>query len=197
VEFAYNQATHSTTTVSHFQVVYGFNPRTPIDLLPLPTTERTHSDASACAEFIHKLHETTKANIEKKIEKYRIAGSEGRKDIKLELGDLVWLHLRNDRFPELCNSKLMPRASGPYNVIEKINDNACKLELPPKSEVSPSFNILDLKPYLGEEDDLELRMTLIQEGEDDEDITPLDAQDDPRLDIQGLITRARARQLNL
>ena len=30
-----------------------------------------------------------------------------------------------------------------------------------------------------------------------EDITPLDAQDDPPLDIQGPITRARARQLNL
>ena len=198
VEFAYNRATHSTTKVSPFQVVYGFNPCAPIDLLPLPTTERTHSDASARAEFIHKLHETTKANIEKMNEKlYRIAGSEGRKEIKLEPGDLVWLHLRKDRFPELRKSKLMPRAAGPYKVTEKINDNAYKLELPPEFGVSPSFNISDLKPYLGEEDDLESRMTPIQEVEDDEDITPLDVQDDPPLDIQGPITRARARQLNL
>jgi len=130
VEFAYNRATHSTTKVSPFQVVYGFNPRAPIDLLPLPTTERIHSDASACAEFIHKLHKTTKANIEKMNEKYKIAGSEGRKEIKLEPGDLVWLHLRKDRFLELRKSKLMPRADGPYKVIEKINDNAYKLELP-------------------------------------------------------------------
>jgi len=42
-----------------------------------------------------------------------------------------------------------------------------------------------------------LRTTPIQEREDDEDITPLDAQDDPPLDIQGPITRACARQLNL
>jgi hypothetical protein len=34
VEFAYNRATHSTTKVSPFQVVYGFNPRAPIDILP-------------------------------------------------------------------------------------------------------------------------------------------------------------------
>jgi hypothetical protein len=40
-------------------------------------------------------------------------------------------------------------------------------------------------------------MTPIQEGEDDEDITPLDAHNTPTLDIQGPITRARARQLNL
>ena len=78
------------------------------------------------------------------MKKYRIAGSKGRKEIKLELGDLVWLHLRKDRFPELCKSKLMPKAVGPYKIIEKINDNAYKLELPPEFVVSPSFNIADL-----------------------------------------------------
>ena len=52
-------------------------------------------------------------------EKYRIAGSKGRKEIKLEPGDLVWLHLRKDRFPELHKSKLMPRAASPYKIIEK------------------------------------------------------------------------------
>jgi hypothetical protein len=67
----------------------------------------------------------------------------------------------------------MPRAAGPFKVLEKINDNAYKLELPPEFGVSPTFNISDLKPYLGEEDELELRMTPIQEGEDDEDISPL------------------------
>ena len=56
----------------------------------------------------------------------------------------------------------MPRAAGPYKIIEKINDNAYKLELPPEFGVSPTFNIIDLKPYLGEEDELELRMTQFQ-----------------------------------
>ena len=89
MEFAYNRAKHSTTKLSPFQVVYGFNLRAPIDILPLPTTERTHNDARERAEFIRKLHETTKANIEKMNEKYRIAGSEGRKEVKLELSDFV------------------------------------------------------------------------------------------------------------
>ena len=79
--------------------------------MPLPTTERTHSDGRERANFIRKLHETTKANIESMNEKYRITGSKGRKEIKLEPGDLVWLHLRNDRFPKLHKSKLMPRAA--------------------------------------------------------------------------------------
>jgi hypothetical protein len=92
----------------------------------------------------------------------------------------------------LKNFKLIPRVDVPFKIIEKINDNAYKLELPPEFGVSPTFNISDLKPYLGEEDTLESRMTPIQEGEDDEDITHLDAHNISPLDIQDPITRARA-----
>jgi hypothetical protein len=109
----------------------------------------------------------------------------------------VWLHLRKDRFSDLRKSKLMPRAARPYKILEKINDNAYKLELPPEFEISRTFNISDLKPYLGEEDELESRTTPLQEGEDDEDITPMDTNNTPQVDIQCPITHARARQLNL
>jgi transposase InsO family protein len=46
IEFAYNRSVHSTTKVSPFRVVYGFNPCAPIDLLPLPPSEMTCFDAS-------------------------------------------------------------------------------------------------------------------------------------------------------
>jgi hypothetical protein len=98
------------------------------------------------------MHETTKLNIENMNEKYRIAASKVCKEVKFEPGDLVWLHLRKERFPELRKSKLMSRAAGPFKILAKINDNAYKLELPPEFGVSPSFNISDLRPYLGEED---------------------------------------------
>jgi hypothetical protein len=190
IEFVYNRSIHSTTKSSPFMIVYGFNPRAPIDLLPLPPSKILNLDATQRSEFILKLHETTKLQIEKINEKYRIAASKGRKEVKLEPGDLVWVHLRKHRFPNLRKSKLMPRPAGPLKVLEKINDNAYKLELPPEFGVSPTFNISDLKPYLGEEDELESRMTPIQEGEDNEDISPLHT-------MQGPITRARARQLDL
>ena len=124
-----------------------------------------------------------------------IAGSKGRKEVKLEPGDLVWLHLRKERFPELRKSKLMSRAAGPFRILAKINDNAYKLELPADFGVSPTFNVADLKPYLGEDDELESRTTQMQEGEDDEDITTTDTTIHPIV-MQGPITRARARQLN-
>ena len=80
--------------------------------------------------------------------------------------------------------------------MRKINDNVYKLELPPEFRVSPTFNIADLKPYLGE-DEFESRTTPFQEGKDDEDITPLDVPADPPIVMQGPMTRARMRQLNL
>jgi hypothetical protein len=49
---------------------------------------------------------------------------------------------------------------------------------------------------MGEEDEIESRMTLLQEGEDNEDITPMHMAETPPIVIQGPITRARARQLH-
>jgi hypothetical protein len=46
IEFAYNRSVHSMMKVSPFQVVYGFNPCAPIDLLPLPSLKMTCFDAS-------------------------------------------------------------------------------------------------------------------------------------------------------
>jgi translation initiation factor IF-1 len=169
--------------------VYDFNPRAPIDLLPLPPSETTCFDASQRSRFILKMHETTKLNIAKMNEKYRIATSKGRKEVKLEPGDLVWLHLRKERFPELRKSKLMSRAAGPFKILAKINDNAYKLELPPEFGVSPSFNISDLQPYMGKEDEMPSRMTSMQEGEDDEDINT-SATIIPSIEILGPITRS-------
>jgi hypothetical protein len=81
-------------------------------------------------------------------------------------------------------------------VLEKINDNACKLDLPADFRVSPTFNIANLKPYLGEEDELESRMTQMQEGEDDEDINTNDISTPIQVPIAGPISRARAHPLN-
>jgi hypothetical protein len=63
-------------------------------------------------------------------------------------------------------------------------------ELPSDFWVSSTFNISDLKPYMGDEDEIESRMTPIQEEKDDEDITSIHTMNGP-------ITRSRARQLNL
>jgi hypothetical protein len=196
VEFAYNRSLHSTTKMCPFENVYGLLPRAPIDLMHLPSSEKLNFDAKQRAELMLKMHETTKENIERMNAMYKISGDKGRKQLDFEPSDLVWLHLRKERFPDLRKSKLMPRADGLFKVLEKINENAYKLDLPADFGVSLTFNIADLKSYLREEDELESRTTQMQEGEDDVDINTSDTSTPTHNQISGPITRAHARQLN-
>jgi hypothetical protein len=140
----------------------------------LPPSEMLNFDAKQRAELMLKMHETTKENIERMNAKYKISGAKGKKQLDFDPGDLVWLHLRKEWFPDLRKSKLMHRTDGPFKVLKKINENAHKLDLPIDFRVSPTFNIADWKPYLGKEDELELRMTQMQKGEDDVDINTSD-----------------------
>jgi hypothetical protein len=83
----------------------------------------------------------------------------------------------------------MSHADGPFMILEKINDNAYKLEVLPKFRVSFTFNILDLRPYMGEEDEVPSRTTSIQEGENDEDITT-SYTTTPSIEMNGPIMRS-------
>ncbi|KAK1595419.1 hypothetical protein QYE76_007719 [Lolium multiflorum] len=152
VEFAYNRAVHSTTELCPFEVVYGFKPITPLDLLPLPIHERVNMEASKRADFVKKIHVKTKELIEKKGKSNAARKNKKRKEMLFKPGDLVWVHFRKDRFPTLRKSKLKPRGAGPYKVLAKINDNAYSIDLPEDEfGVSNSFNVADLTPYDGED----------------------------------------------
>jgi hypothetical protein len=192
VEFAYNRSMHSTTKMCPFKIIYGLLPHAPIDLMPLPFSEKLNFDAKQRAEFMLKMHETTKENRQRMNAKYKISGDKGRKQLDFEPGDLVWLHLRKEWFPHLRKSKLMPRDDGPFKVLEKVNENAYKLDLSADFGVTPTFNIADLKPYLAEEDELESRMTQMHEGEDDVNINTSDTSTPTHNQISGLITQAFA-----
>src|SRR3989337_1829391 len=72
-----------------FEIVYGFLPRAPIDLLPLPSSEKVNFDAKQRAELILKMHELTKENIKRMNAKYKLVGDKGRKRVVFAPGDLV------------------------------------------------------------------------------------------------------------
>jgi hypothetical protein len=81
-----------------FEIVYGLLSRAPIDLMHLPSSEKLKFDAKQRAEWMLKMHETTKENIERMNAKYKISGDKGRKKLDFEPANLVWLHLRKNDF---------------------------------------------------------------------------------------------------
>jgi len=208
VEFAYNRAVHSTTNMCPFEIVYGFKPITSIDLLPLPLQERTNMEVSKHAAYIKKVHEKTKEAIELKAGHKAASMNKHRKKMLFEPRDLVWIHLHKDRFPQQRKSKLLPRGDGSFRVLEKINDNTYKIDLPASYGVSNSFNGADLSPFTSE-DTSESRTTPFQGREDDMTMPPSKISQAPSQAtptqvsptptpvqvIDGPITHSRAKKL--
>ncbi|KAL4285257.1 hypothetical protein GQ457_16G018730 [Hibiscus cannabinus] len=148
VEFAYNRSIHTTTGYSPFEVVYGFNPLTTFDLVPLPLDHISSIDGEKKADLVKSIHAKVKQRMEKTYEpiaKKKI--NKGRRQVIFEPGDWVWVHLRKERFPNQWKCKLDPRGDGPFQVIERINDNAYHIDLPGEYNVSSSFTVSDLFPF--------------------------------------------------
>jgi len=211
LEFVYNRFVHSTTNCSPFEIVYGFNPLTPIDSLPMPNISIfKHKDARAKADYVKKLHQRVKAQTEKKNKNYAKQPNKGRKKIVFEPDDWVWVHMKKERFSEQRKSKLQQREDGHFQVLERINDNAYKVDLSGEYGVSVTFNVFDLFLFNIGNDSQHLRTNAFQEGDNDMDIQAQlhkthdeKAQvykiksevQDPIKDLGGPMTRGRLRNI--
>ncbi|KAL4348378.1 hypothetical protein GQ457_17G008670 [Hibiscus cannabinus] len=178
-EFAYNHVVHSTTKMSPIEVVYGFNPITLLDLLPFPQEQVISKDIKARADYVKHLHQQVKENLERRTQQYEKQANKGRKQVErrtqqyekqankgrkqvtFDVGDWVWVHFWKERFPAQRRSKLLPRGDGPFQVLEKVNENAYKIDLQGNFNVSATFNVSDLSLY---DDSADLRINPFQEG---------------------------------
>ena len=102
------------------------------------------------------------------------------------------MHLRNERFSSQRKSKLEPRGDRPFQLVEKINDNAYKLDLPGEYNVSATFSVSDLNPFdVGESNS---RSNPFEErGNDGDSVAPSSPQ---LIQVpESVITRSRAKKL--
>ncbi|TXG53757.1 hypothetical protein EZV62_019013 [Acer yangbiense] len=125
-----------------FEVVYGKNPTSPLDLVPIGSNKDFGGEADARDGEIKKLHAQVREKIVKQNE-------------------------NKDHFPKGKYGKLKPRADGPFKVLQRIGENAYKIELQESYGVSPTFNVADLAPYHGDASisDLRLKNLLINFNE--------------------------------
>uniref|UniRef100_A0A2N9HAL2 CCHC-type domain-containing protein n=1 Tax=Fagus sylvatica TaxID=28930 RepID=A0A2N9HAL2_FAGSY len=153
--------------------------------------ERSSLDGQKKAEMVKKLHESVQQHIEKKTEQYANKANKGRRQVIFEPGDWVWVHMRKERFPAHRKTKLHPRGDGPFQILEKINDNAHKVDLPGEYKVSATFTVSDLSPFDVGEDS---RSNPFEErGNDGNQSGP--SLKDPLQVPDGPITRSRAKKI--
>ena len=196
VEFVYNHSIHSATKYSPFEIVYGFNPLTLLDLTPLPIFERVNLHSNRKPKIVKQTHEMVKFNIEQRVEQYSKQANKRRQKLVFEPGDWLWLHVHKEQILKRMKSRLLPRGDGAFQVLEWINDNAYKLDLP-EYNVSATFNVSDLSPFNAGDD---LRTNPLQEEGNDEieDKTVRSTWDEAYLDSIQVpvkpVTRARAKK---
>jgi hypothetical protein len=98
--------------------------------------------------------------------------------------------MRKERFSARRRSKLHPRGDGLFQVLERINDNAYKLDLPGEYNISATFNVSDLSLFNVGEDS---RLNPFKErGNDENQQAPLK---DPLHVPVGPIIRARSKKI--
>ena len=127
--------------------MYGFNPLTPLDLSALLMSGHIYLDCKKKAEFVKQIQEKARLNIERRIEQYAKQANKGRCQVVFKLEDWVWVHMHKEIFPTQWCSKLLPKGDGPFHVLECINDNGYKLDLPNEYNSSATFNVTYLSPF--------------------------------------------------
>ncbi|KAI9165278.1 hypothetical protein LWI28_010951 [Acer negundo] len=170
-EFAHNHAINRSSGFSPFQVVYTLVPRSPLDLLPLPSRTRVHGKAEDFVHGLQEIHQQVQKNLLQSGEKYKLAADKKRRHLEFNVGNLVWAILTNDRFAVGEYNKLAAKKIGPLEILEKINPNAYRLKLPSHIRTHDVFNVKHLIPFLGDSSDDDAvgnsRMNFFQPGEND------------------------------
>ncbi|QRW18347.1 Retrotransposable element Tf2 protein [Rhizoctonia solani] len=132
-EFAYNNAVHSSTGKTPFKALYGWEPTlTPSNI---PTDVPEADDLAQTMEAQWKEVESALRQ-----SKQQMMTGESGSPTEFEIGEEAWLDAKNVNLKTL-SPKLTEQRLGPFKVIEKISNRACRLELPPTMRIHNVFYV--------------------------------------------------------
>lgn len=133
VQHAYNRAKHSSTQRSPFDTCFGFTPRSPLDFVfgkDIAVDGLSDVDkATKFIEQIQEIHQGVQEQLEKSQAKYKARHDKHRMEHSFQVGDQVWRHISKDKM-QVEGKKLKPIRYGPFKILEKIGENAFRLDLP-------------------------------------------------------------------
>ncbi|KAI0529750.1 hypothetical protein KFK09_002308 [Dendrobium nobile] len=137
--------TSRTTGKTPFSIVYTKPPKTVLDLFILPKC-KSQAAATFAGDYADMLSEIRRQILKSNL-RYKEAADKHKRQRLFNVGDLVMVRLRRERFPPGTYSKLSRRKIGPIPITAKINDNAYSMALPAGCNTSPTFNVADIWPY--------------------------------------------------
>jgi hypothetical protein len=141
--FAINRAYNQATKATPFEVVLGYNPASPFERLlsfapesNLPKSAWRTSQEDCLQKVKHALNVAQSRMLD--------YASGHRPTVKLQVGDLAWLSTKNLNLKAVGTRKFVRRYMGPFPVIQVINPQAYKLQLPSQLKLHPVFHVSEL-----------------------------------------------------
>ncbi|PKU74373.1 hypothetical protein MA16_Dca003576 [Dendrobium catenatum] len=144
-EFAYNSMVNRSTGKSPFSIVYTKLPNLALDVAVLPKCKS--GKATHFATQYSDMLEEVRKQLHKSNQSYKTSKDLHRREKIFNVGDLVMVRLRRERFPPGMYSKLSRRKIGPFAITTRINDNAYIVDLPASYNTTSTFNVSDIWPY--------------------------------------------------
>lgn len=96
--------------------------------------------------LLKPVHDQTLSNLTASTSHYKVATDTHCQRLVFNDGDLVWAVLTRDRMPAHLYNKLRAKKIGPLKILEHINDNAYRLELPMTSTLQ-MCSTLSISPH--------------------------------------------------
>ena len=147
--FAYRTAVQSSTKETPFFLMYGRDPRLPIDVSLLKAKEQyanTTDYRSVLAERFMDARKLAHENIELAQQRQKVQYDKNAKEVNYEVGERVWLYTPNNKTG--LSSKLTHNWHGPFRILAKKSPVNYLLDSNEERNITQVVHVNRLKPFI-------------------------------------------------